>query len=121
MSKYLSVCATIAWLLVAYSARAEFFDGNRFYAQCEHSEAIDALHLGQCVGYIQGIADGIMESEALGKVGVFCLPPTSTNQQILEVFIDYLKKHPSERHLGAHLLAYGSLLEAFPCAPKRSP
>ena len=69
-----------------------------------------------CLGFLQGIIDGIRTFNGYtDSAPMFCMPIESSNEQARFAFVEYVKLNPSNLHLsaGSHVLL--SLEEAFPC------
>lgn len=48
---------------------------------------------------------------------LFCVPEGVTNDQIVDVVIDFLERNPGQRHQGSVNLVFTVFMEAFPCQP----
>ncbi len=70
-----------------------------------------------CVGYIAGVADGLMLGKDYGQ-WKGCLPADSTAQQLEDVTVKFLVEHPAGRHLLASGIVAEALARAFPCPSK---
>ena len=109
MQKYgvwLLVSATI--LLVGGVSRpavAFFLYGQQFLTACESE---DALQLGVCLGYIQGVADALQDQKAI------CLPRIGARELRL-VVIKSLQEKPENLRQPAVSLVSQSLRDAYHC------
>ena len=95
-------------------AAATGTSGNQLFDWCGHRDGgpLDVL----CLGYINGVMDGIGVTEAAHNTTHFyCVPQGVTNNQSRDVVIAYLRDHPNLRHLAAYVLVLQSLRVAFPC------
>lgn len=89
--------------------------GNGYLAMCEQAER-NPTAWGVCYGYI----DGFIEREAMnGKNAQICLPSTSTNSQLLDTFLAYLRQNPGQRHRSVGLLLFVSMSSSFPCPEQK--
>jgi len=100
--------------------------GNDFYKQCQNfREKSDNLFYGYCVGYIRGFLertnlDSLIIATLYRKEDPnFCLQPkipsSVTDDQAVDIVIDYLKAHAKERHIAVPIIVNVALSEAFPC------
>lgn len=110
--------AALTALLVGVPVRAEAVTGNELYWWCT------APRKGFCLGYIIGLSEmyTIVELVMRGQeyrfgppVEPYCRPDGTTNQQLADVVIVYLRDHPERRHQPALVLALDALAIAFPC------
>lgn len=97
----------IACLLMSAAVPAQansyYFDGNQLSRFCEGQDF--------CNGYIMAAYD----SNVIYFGNTFCMPASSTGDQIVAVAKKYLLDHPEARHLSAAALVVQSLVQAFPC------
>src|SRR5277367_5341773 len=103
------------WLLVAATtllvggvsrpAVAFFLYGRQFLTACEST---DALQLGVCLGYIQGVADALQAQQAI------CLPTVGARELRL-IVIKSLHQKPEDLRQPALSLISRSLRDAYPC------
>lgn len=95
----------------------------------ETVDPTDAFQMGACTGYIKGFDDmeiiyasiiaGPSSSEAdVKKYSLYCLPTGTTNVQMANIIVKFIKNHPEELNDDASLAAAKALREAFPC-PKQ--
>ena len=66
-----------------------------------------------CTTYINGWVEGIIVPKSLTKL--ICIPEGVTLGQLTDVFLNYLRAHPEERHEGASFLTFRAMKKAFPC------
>ena|SRR5215469_1323442 len=69
--------------------------------------------LSFCIGYIEGIRDGLVFGTINGKP-FFVIPAKVTSEQLKDVVVKSLKVNPETRHKPAGLLTLFALKEAFP-------
>jgi hypothetical protein len=96
------------WLMAATifaGAGAFFLFGQQFLTACESS---DALQLGVCLGYIQGVADALQDQRAI------CLPRIGARELRL-VVIKSLQERPADLGQPAMSLISRSLRDAYRC------
>ena len=87
-------------------------DGNGLLRFCS-SELSSELSF--CIGYIEGIRDGLVFG-TIGRKGkpFFAIPDKVTSEQLKDVVVKSLKEHPETRHKPAGMLTIFALEEAFP-------
>jgi hypothetical protein len=118
-------------LLPANYAVGQTIDGNMLYSACIASE--DLVQQGFCIGWMMGQIDGESSGAfiVLSQAGDYntaaevnpvinmflgrCIPESATNQQLKDVVVRYLERHPETRHQPARMLANLALGKAFPC------
>ena len=86
--------------------------GNVVWDYCKNEGGLsweDGVSWGFCLGTATACAD------ALESMGQACQPLGTTDQQVRNVFVKYLKDHPEERHEVAVDLAYRAFAEVWPC------
>jgi hypothetical protein len=84
-----------------------FVHGNDLYPGCQTSPDQG------CYIYVVGVADAL-ELTAQRWTNI-CRPKAVTNDQLLDVFMDWLEERPAERHRPAAKLAALAFAEAWPC------
>lgn len=127
-SHYVGLAVSV-WASTTTPITAEPFDGNFVLSMCESS---DEMRLGICAGYFSGLVDGAAYgamasamtlgienlAEVNNAIEVFigyCVPPSATNGQIVDVNIAYLQDNPAMRHEAARGLFNLAMRDAFPC------
>jgi len=82
----------------------------------------DYLHLAACIGYVEGIVDGISEEVAYAHAmtekeppSPFCLPEEAENGQLIRIVLKYIGNHPEEAHKRTAFLISLAMKDAFPC------
>lgn len=69
-----------------------------------------------CLTYVLGAADAFASAlVAAGRPQVFCFPRGTTNDQIAQTAVRYLRAHPEERGNNAGLVVLAGLTSAYPC------
>jgi hypothetical protein len=48
-----------------------------------------------------------------------CIPPKVNRRQILDVVLQYMERHPEQRHLFAAVLVLFAIAEKFPCSQEK--
>jgi len=69
-----------------------------------------------CLTYVLGAADAFSSAlVASGRPQVFCFPKGTTNDQIAQSVVRYLRAHPEEGGNNAALVIMAGLTTGFPC------
>lgn len=69
-----------------------------------------------CLTYMLGAADAFASAlVAAGRPQVFCFPRGTTNDQIAQAAVRYLRAHPEEGGNNAGLVVLAGLTSAYPC------
>ncbi|HET9639745.1 MAG TPA: Rap1a/Tai family immunity protein [Allosphingosinicella sp.] len=69
-----------------------------------------------CLTYVLGAADAFSSAlVASGRPQVFCFPRGTTNDQIAQSVVRYLRAHPEEGGSNAALVIMAGLTAGFPC------
>jgi len=69
-----------------------------------------------CLTYVLGAADAFSSAlVASGRPQVFCFPKGTTNDQIAQSVVRYLRAHPEEGGNNAALVIMAGLTAGFPC------
>jgi hypothetical protein len=69
-----------------------------------------------CLTYVLGAADAFASAlVASGRRQVFCFPSGTTNDQIAQAAVRYLRAHPEEGGNNAGLVILAGLTSAYPC------
>ena len=91
---------------------------NDLYRNCKSS---DIAALSSCLGYIQGVAGGILTDRAITKKpSPFCMSGQVSLERSKDVVIVFIDKDPSIRDKPAAGAVEFAFVGAFPCgkAPK---
>ena len=103
------------WFLLAALAAAPcsagFLTGNKLFEMCTYKPD-GTLYAAQCVGYIQGVADGMENPTASVRA---CIPNNVIAGQLEDIVVTYLRDHAAVRHYPAVSLVATALTQAFPC------
>jgi hypothetical protein len=71
---------------------------------------------GTCLAYVIGTADAYSTAlVASGRPQVFCFPAGTTNQQISQSAVQYLRARPQEGENNAALLLMSAFTAIYPC------
>jgi hypothetical protein len=69
-----------------------------------------------CIAYIVGAADAFASAlVASGRPQVFCFPRGTTNDQIAQSTVLYLRAHPEEAGNNAGIVVLAGLRTTYPC------
>jgi hypothetical protein len=69
-----------------------------------------------CLTYVLGAADAFASAlVASGRPQVFCVPKGTTNDQIAQSVVRYLRAHPEEGGNNAALVILAGLSASYPC------
>jgi hypothetical protein len=69
-----------------------------------------------CLGYVIGSTDSWASAlVAAGRPQVVCIPAGTTNDQITQATVRYLRARPQEGNLNAAVVIFAALKSAFPC------
>ncbi len=110
-----SILLGLAILVTPHAAYATAFTGNMLLRDCGTVPTQDATAtyaLGNCTGYIWGVAD-VLEASKL-----YCPTEDSTNGEIVDIVTKYLTDHPETRDRYALRSVMAALSTAFPCPEK---
>ncbi len=96
--------AVLCLALMASSAQAEFWDGNKLHNHLSGNQAEQLLGLG----YVMGVADVLQHI-------VVCAPGNVNAGQIRDIIANYLANVPADRHLTAEAIIRKVLRSQWPC------
>ncbi len=69
-----------------------------------------------CLTYVLGAADAFASAlVAAGRPQVFCVPKGTTNDQIAQAAVRYLRAHPEEARSNAAVVVLAGLKASYPC------
>jgi Rap1a immunity proteins len=119
--KYLAtVCLFVLAMITQINAQhpVKALSGNQMLVDCVPKNGVARYYL--CLGYALGLAEGFMTGISTGRKysrSSFepCLPETAITQQLVDVGLDYIRKHPEKRHFDAGDLLLFAWSEAWPC------
>ncbi|RQO38635.1 hypothetical protein DBR37_01710 [Herminiimonas sp. KBW02] len=112
------IVAAAALTLAASSAMS--MDGNDLYKMCATSEKDPTR--GICIGYVRGFIEGLQGQAWMTKTDmVFCAPKNMQFGQAVDIFTNYLRDRPEDRHSDAGILLVASMARAYPCPGNRKP
>lgn len=115
----LKVVAALVLSLSAFSANAEFYDGNKLMEWFAARDRIaqnriqntDYQESAYVHGYVVAIADSFQ--------GVtLCFPENATAKQLLAVVQKHMNSNPEKWNFPASTLVYEALIKAYPCSRK---
>jgi hypothetical protein len=134
---FIAFAAALATFSLASAQQPQEFpstSGNAFQRLCtvidktDPETNVDIEHAVACIGYVEGVVQGISEEANYAHAMTnqepprpFCLPENSDNGQLIRVVLKYIRNHPEKAHLQTSLLATLALRDAFPCATHSAP
>jgi hypothetical protein len=75
-----------------------------------------------CLAYVVGAVDAFVATQWVsGARPAFCLSPTTSNEQLTQAAVRYLRFHPGQLDANAATLVVLALKETFPCQPAARP
>ena len=96
-------------LLSPSLGNAGYQTGNDLMDHCEKDYDV-------CYWYLMGVADTTRTLSVWGGIKPpLCDPVGTSGQQLRQVFLNWMRKHPQQWHLSASGLALNALGEAWPC------
>ena len=98
-------------LLTAASAHAEFFTGNRLYADMRST---DPMRLATARGYLMGVFDA-------HQGGQHCASERVNLQQVWDLSLRMLEAVADIRHEPADMILIAMFSTAWPCAARPTP
>jgi hypothetical protein len=116
-----SICVFVAMFASQRTIAAEL-TGAELLEAC--LSAPQSVTRERCESYIAGVFDGIdtfLTSLRLLHPGsdaypsLYCVPPSTTNKDLVDATVEYLTKHPSTRHFGASSEILLAVEQAYPC------
>lgn len=108
MGKWLGACVAAA----AFSATtAHALSGEELFNYCAENA---------CGGYFVGAFDGLRIAGAVGgakmaRAALICAPADVADDEIADIALGYLQRHPEQRQLQAANLALRAWRERWPC------
>ena len=85
--------------------------GSWLLQKCQSSNLAEQSF---CLGYISAGFAG-MQVLLLVNDTDFCVPDPVTQGQMQDVVVDYLRRHPKDRHKSAVVLIGSAIADAWPC------
>lgn len=71
---------------------------------------------GSCLTYVLGVTDAYASAlVASARPQIFCVPRGTSNDQIAQAVVRYLRAHPEEGATNASLVVLSGLKAAYPC------
>jgi Ssp1 endopeptidase immunity protein Rap1a len=111
VTRLLPASLVAAGLLYGAPAPAAVKDGNALLQQCT---ATVGAFMEFCFGYIDAIADSLLEDRRLGLVDN-CFPAELDDVQLRDIVVKFLRENYDLRRLAAPGLVAQALSEAYPC------
>ena len=111
-------CLTAAFMLTAAPQSpapvpsVALKSGDDLWAACTGSGSEE---LGNCSGYVAGVADTLAMMYTLGMTKVACTPMKTTVSQLVDVVVNELRSRPEVRQYSAASIVGAALKRAFPC------
>lgn len=69
-----------------------------------------------CLGYVIGATDAWAGAlVAAGRPQAFCVPAGTTNNQIAEAAVAFVRAHPEEAANNAGIVVFNALITSYPC------
>lgn len=80
----------------------------------------DEFSAGYCVGFIKGLDDMLylhytMKKNRSKKIWIYCMPNGVTLNDMSDVYIAYMKKHPELSNEEAGKILIDALADKYPC------
>jgi hypothetical protein len=114
----LALAATV-WTIPVRAQTVRYLSGNQLYDICRgfglDGKPTDppGVWLLLCIGYLEAVAEATAWENVPYRA---CLPPNNVEAwQLMDIAIQYLQKHPEQRHSAGSSLVARALSEAFPC------
>ncbi len=121
--KRLLIAVVLVWPVVVGAVEVgAFFNGTYLMKMCDGTntgESKDSIaRYNSCVAYLGGISDATATYEKWGLMQPeFCSPKRISVEQLRQVSLRYLRKHPEDWHLAGGSLVAFAFREAWPCPP----
>lgn len=126
---YLCILSSLIYFQCISPAYAVDFTAEQLYTDClknseETSNATlsvnEEFQSGFCIGYVKGLDDMLavhyLTKHNKGKkLGFYCMPDGITLNDMIAVFIEYMKKHPERNNDPGGKVLLESLMFKYPC------
>lgn len=126
MTRIVLLFCTLSAVLLPQLLRAQATTpestGVELLEECQAAErdtpSVKAAH---CLGYLNGMADGLDAWESYNKYHngnlppAACIPRGATMRELAIVVVKYLNDHPNRLHESYRLLAILALADGYPC------
>lgn len=117
--KRITMAALLALPVSVFAEDIDHVDsGNYFHEVCATKPEI-------CTNFVKGVMEGnyyvigvaklAQSYDDAGKVLGYCPPSSVRLSRFTDVFINFLKNNPEQRHQQAATLAIASWMQAWPC------
>ncbi|MGD0905452.1 MAG: Rap1a/Tai family immunity protein [Terracidiphilus sp.] len=124
MLRSLTLLALVLCAVAAFSVDEHYVDDNELLSKCsstikfldnEKLSSSEMQDAGWCLGYVNGVADGMEMATATGSIAkLYCIPEGVTTGQAVRVLVKWLRSHPEKLHQ-SRVLVVVSWADAFPC------
>jgi hypothetical protein len=111
VTRLISTAIVVAGLILSAPSLAEFRNGSALLQYCT---ATIGAEMAFCFGYIDGIADLLLEHHEVEGFSA-CITTQPDDSQLRNVVTAFLRKNEGIHHLAAPGLVARALSEAFPC------
>lgn len=96
--------------------------GMELLEECQAAErGTPSVQSAHCLGYLNGIADGLDAWESFNKYHngnlppPACIPRSATMGELARVVVKFLNDHPNKLHESYRFLAILALADGYPC------
>ena len=124
MRKYLIGLSVLLVVVTPVSAQSQsgygFYTGSAMRRLCKNTDRTesspDFVSYKECVAYLAGVSDTygmLMNLETISKV--FCPPSRVSQEQLRQVFLEYMNSNPEKWHHAATSHAIVAFVKAWPC------
>ncbi len=96
-------------------AKADVYDGDQLYQECQSPADTSPVSHGFCIGYIAGAYDMLEGLSSGAGSNLVCLPSNVQTGELVDVVKTYLQENPDERLKPAMFNVLTALNVAFPC------
>ena len=106
---------------IGYSAAVRNLKGNELQIAKQKVAWLESLTLeAACNNRLRGFVDAIRLWEQYGNNEIMCIDANVDNGQLRDVFLQFVKAHPAQRHMDIDAILVVAFSEAFPCGKKKS-
>lgn len=129
---YLALAMLVTLAPLGSLAQSTVLTGNQLFSTCnvDKETPLYAFCTGYVIGYVEGrnwgtftAVNGLVGTENTAEANELgnrlvghCIPEDADYQQLIDVAVSYMRRHPESRHESARSLIWLSFVEAFPCA-----
>jgi len=109
------IAAAVAPLLATTAQAQRAITGNDWPSICS-SKTTNAMDRMYCQAYARGVSDGFqLWRAAQPESANVCIPENVSEQQLIDVAKDYIRRNSNDGHLRIGAVLALSFLEAWPC------